>query len=280
MDGFGTKGQESFDATNRKILEEANNLVPLSPLSQTAIDFGRNFVKRNSVFFIQTDKGGRIFPETYETIPDEQFPLYLKLQEKENIILSIKYVNTFDELYSKLTKIQSIKDGNEVVTSENLVKSIENARTGVESLDVVPESLSLRNIVNLLIMKEALSQKADEGGSEILYPIKEFQFRAFMSHSPLYGEVGYVYDSGKYDHASLPAIGAFGLRTRLGVINGPLVWCDGITAIFKTPEGYLRVNFYDLQSPDGKTYREIEEDDKKKKDQDWNNRTVLRSRQL
>lgn len=69
----------------------------------------------------------------------------------------------------------------------------------------------------------------------------------------------------EYNH--YPAIGSSGLRTRYGLITGPLVWCDGITAIFDTPQGKIKVSFGDLILPSGKTFDEVEKEKSEKEQQ-------------
>jgi len=55
-----------------------------------------------------------------------------------------------------------------------------------------------------------------------------------------------------------PAIGAYGLKTEYGQINGRLIWSDGETAIFETPQGKIKMPFKKLVAPSGKTYEQIE----------------------
>lgn len=57
-----------------------------------------------------------------------------------------------------------------------------------------------------------------------------------------------------------PEIGAKYLRTAQGQINGILIWSDGETAIFETPQGKIKMRFKSIVSPSGKTYGEIEHD--------------------
>ncbi|MCR4286130.1 MAG: hypothetical protein NUW00_04520 [Candidatus Kaiserbacteria bacterium] len=65
---------------------------------------------------------------------------------------------------------------------------------------------------------------------------------------------------GRHNH--YPKIGAFGLSTRYGRINGVLIWCDGESAIFDTPQGKLRIRFTDVVSPSGKTYGELVDEER------------------
>jgi len=51
-----------------------------------------------------------------------------------------------------------------------------------------------------------------------------------------------------------PEIGAYGLHTESGAINGRLIWCDGNIAVFETHQGKMKVLFDDLLAPNGKTY--------------------------
>jgi len=53
-----------------------------------------------------------------------------------------------------------------------------------------------------------------------------------------------------------PSIGARGLRTKYGIINGFLLSCDGSVAIFDTPEGLIRLPVSELLDPFGKSYGE------------------------
>jgi len=43
-------------------------------------------------------------------------------------------------------------------------------------------------------------------------------------------------------------IGMTGFGTRHGIIDGPLVWCDGWSAIFDTPRGQMRVDTKEIIS--------------------------------
>ena len=55
-------------------------------------------------------------------------------------------------------------------------------------------------------------------------------------------------------HSNGPRIGAKNLRTKYGVINGALVFCDGDVAVFDTPQGKMSVPFADLLDPFGYDY--------------------------
>ena len=65
-------------------------------------------------------------------------------------------------------------------------------------------------------------------------------------------------------YGEYPEIGANGLRTERGMINGRLAWCNGEIAIFETPEGKIKVPFRKLISPSGETYEQIERKRKEK----------------
>ena len=66
-----------------------------------------------------------------------------------------------------------------------------------------------------------------------------------------------------------PEIGAHGLRTKEGIINGKLIWCDGKIAIFDTPQGKIEVLFGNLIAPEGITYEKRE---KKRKEEIYKRR--------
>jgi hypothetical protein len=61
-----------------------------------------------------------------------------------------------------------------------------------------------------------------------------------------------------------PCIGAKGLRTSYGIINGMLLFCDGVTAIFDTPQGKIKLPFDEILDPFGERYGER----KRKKDKE------------
>lgn len=68
-----------------------------------------------------------------------------------------------------------------------------------------------------------------------------------------------------------PEIGAYGLNTEFGQINGRLIWCDGNMAIFETPQGKIKMPFKKLVAPSGSTYEQIE---KKYKDEKHHRRLL------
>ncbi len=55
-----------------------------------------------------------------------------------------------------------------------------------------------------------------------------------------------------------PEIGAYGLNTEFGQVNGRLIWCDGNIAIFETPQGKIKMPFKKIVAPSGSTYEQIE----------------------
>lgn len=67
-----------------------------------------------------------------------------------------------------------------------------------------------------------------------------------------------------------PRLGARGLRTKNGIINGTLIYCDGQTAIFKTPQGIMEIPFGELLDPFGYDYagkrKRREQEEKKQRE--------------
>jgi len=56
-------------------------------------------------------------------------------------------------------------------------------------------------------------------------------------------------------HALLwPEIGSEGHSTKYGIINGPLIYSDGLIAIFETPYGLIKIPFDELLGPSGISY--------------------------
>lgn len=53
-----------------------------------------------------------------------------------------------------------------------------------------------------------------------------------------------------------PEIGTKGLRTEYGLINGTLIWFDGIISIFDTPQGKIEIPFGEILDPFGVPYGE------------------------
>jgi hypothetical protein len=56
-------------------------------------------------------------------------------------------------------------------------------------------------------------------------------------------------------HWGWPNMGAKGLRTKYGLINGSLIYCDGSISIFNTPDGKITIPFNELLNPFGKSYQ-------------------------
>jgi hypothetical protein len=56
-----------------------------------------------------------------------------------------------------------------------------------------------------------------------------------------------------------PEIGSEGHQTKYGIINGPLVYCDGLIAIFETPYGLIKIPFNELLDPSGVSYGDRKE---------------------
>ena len=51
-----------------------------------------------------------------------------------------------------------------------------------------------------------------------------------------------------------PEMGSEGHSTKYGVINGPLIYSDGLIAIFETPYGLIKIPFDELLDPSGVSY--------------------------
>jgi len=57
---------------------------------------------------------------------------------------------------------------------------------------------------------------------------------------------------------NLPSIGTKGLRTKYGIINGQLTYCNTSIAIFETSRGMIEIPFSEILDPFGKPYGEKE----------------------
>lgn len=55
-----------------------------------------------------------------------------------------------------------------------------------------------------------------------------------------------------------PRVGANGLRTKYGMVNGTMLYCDGVIAVFETPHGKIEIPFSELLDPFGDPYGERE----------------------
>lgn len=62
----------------------------------------------------------------------------------------------------------------------------------------------------------------------------------------------------------MPEIGAKGLRTKYGLVNGELIKCDGVVAIFETAQGKMSLPFNEILDPFGVSYGDRKEKKKKR----------------
>ncbi|MFA6437019.1 MAG: hypothetical protein WC242_02830 [Candidatus Paceibacterota bacterium] len=64
-----------------------------------------------------------------------------------------------------------------------------------------------------------------------------------------------------------PSVGSRGHRTELGIINGELIYCDSEIAIFRTPQGMIKIPFSEILDPFGRPYEKREKGTKQKEEQ-------------
>lgn len=188
------------------------------------------------------------------------------------------------DLSQALLSLGGVYEDDTYYSAEDLNKTIEDVAKGEVELESLPAVFGLREKVGKLLADEVLQEPFDDSQSseqdysgyfaEGVVPVvfkhgikirvlPEQKWRRVNRGIP---QSINNYSPSEFNH--YPKIGGEGLATRFGTINGPLVWCDGSTAIFQTSQGYLMVPFADLIAPSGKTYGEIEIEikDKNKKE--------------
>ncbi len=202
-------------------------------------------------------------------------PQYREARSKANLIGRITYARTFEQLYQGLDEAGPLQGSQEIFEPERLKEVIDRVRKGEALPEELTRTAGLRESV-IRLMKTDGERKPNPDspshieGSEI---ISKGDFKRYVEY------YGGDYRERLGPHAGYPAIGAEGLRTPEGGINGRLVWCDGVEAIFETPQGYLKIKFKKLIGPSGKTFEQMamEEGDAQRRRQE---RPQARAREI
>jgi hypothetical protein len=220
-------------------------------------------------------------------IKDERWQEIVRMSQRETQLQMadniLRETNSFDDLYKNINKSRFISCSNkEVNLPKKYISIIENVRNGKQDIESIPQ---LNGI-----------------GADIQAKVKQLMERDGLEHRPELPpdttwlkdedvkELGIDFGRHAYSRTNVPdelsnrfgvypAIGAFGLRTEYGQINGRLIWCDGQMAIFQTPEGKIKMPFRKLKAPSGKTYEQIEEEYMYEQDQERRRRTNGRSKE-
>lgn len=203
-----------------------------------------------------------------------------QLQISDNIL---RETNSFDDLHKNINKFRFIScSDREVNLPKKYISIIENVRNGKQDFESIPQlngiEADMQAKVKQLMERDGLEHRPDLPPDTTWFKdedIKELDID-FGRHP--YSRVD-VPDKLSDMFGVYPAIGASGLRTEYGQVNGKLIWCDGQIAIFQTPEGKIKMPFRKLKAPSGKTYEEIEKDYLYEQDQERRRRTNSRSRE-
>lgn len=229
--------------------------------------------------------------------PEQLKESSIELQESEKEAL-VKAAESFSDLYDVIEKIGPVQGSQELFLPMRLIDIIAKVRRGEIGLGFVTNTYKIADQVEYLLgiesntdtepnpndrgpkspeplsakletpqeEEQAVNIEADpavsEGGPEapiIGFPVPDYEWD---TPGGLYNEWrgmekyrGLTYNDTE---GFYPKMGSNNLGTRQGRINGSMIYCDGETAIFQTPNGKMGVPFGDLISPSGKTYSEIQ----------------------
>lgn len=244
MEGPPRSKAESHEKKVPVAESEKKALTDLSPDEQQILEEFKNDPSFRSEY--------RSGPQT-----NERTKKYHEVLTKKYTLDWISNAKTFEQLYQNLDAAGPLQGSQEAFEPERLKQLVERVRRGEAAPEQLTRTAGLRDAVMRLMEADAKTRKGPETPPAI-------EGAAVISREDFkrYAE----YYKGDYrerlgPHAGYPAIGAEGLRTPEGSINGKLVWCDGVEAIFETPEGYLKVPFKRLIGPSGKTYEQTAMED-------------------
>jgi len=182
---------------------------------------------------------------------------YISLQKRLSQIKRLNDPVSFEQLQKTLASTSGFKEGDSILESGQILSTIEKIRKGEEKIDVLPQTL--RWGVEKLVAEDVLDRLKENKTIEI----KDHEWDIFLQKFPV--QQDYLGSrTSNYAH-EYPKIGDKNLRTRDAEIDGELVWSDGKEAIFKTENGFRNVPLEDIVFAEGKTYKEIKDEEDKKR---------------
>lgn len=284
---FSNNKKESNPDTHKTKLSKSQVDDEISMMAYTddvkvfsaAIKFEEETQKINSLFNeekISADEYGKILKEYLSKLNETTLSLAGKIKDdRQNEIIDIAKrrlelrmsnnileATSFNDLYSNINKfrVMECSDGKNRLPKE-YISIIETVRNKAADVNSIPEpndvDVSIKRKVEQLMKKDGIGSDLPPDTEWLTEKdIKDINinFKKTDSYLSINMSTGLREMFGE-----LPEIGAYGSKTKYGQINGKLIWCDGVMAIFETRQGKIKMPFKELVAPSGITYGQIED---------------------
>ncbi len=218
------------------------------------------------------ESAAKPFGNIIERVPERFREAARRALEIRNHAQDLHAAKNFDELDAVLRQLSGIQGTQKTYEIPELCSLIDAIRSGSKSIEYLTRTEGLRGKVEELMAKGVLERFPIGPDSDAL-PLPETDWEKIQAG---------ISPDRAYSKAERhsPALRSIGFRTHYGAINGPMIWFDGIRAIFDTPQGKLVVSAEALLGPDGlsledhRKAKETEEGDQRRRRQQQQSRQM------